>query len=215
MPIQIYAHRGLWANVADQNSINAHCAALEHGWGTELDIRDVHSEIVLQHDPSPETEITDLNLLTDLLDHVPADSHLAMNLKSSGLLHQVRSLMTHGHTKYFLFDLSGPEQWLATKMEMPFFIRLSPYERAVDFKDQAHGLVIDSLGDKSFLPWIQQNLASLKGHRSLFFISDEIHGLDSKKQWSWLREVANELPVQMALCTDLPEKAETFFGTVP
>ena len=45
------AHRGLWAEADERNTLAAFRDAFAHGWGVELDVRDLDGALVISHDP--------------------------------------------------------------------------------------------------------------------------------------------------------------------
>lgn len=47
----ILAHRGLWREPAERNSLAALEAALAESFGVETDVRDLGGQLVISHDP--------------------------------------------------------------------------------------------------------------------------------------------------------------------
>jgi glycerophosphoryl diester phosphodiesterase len=48
--MKIIAHRGMWFNKHEQNTLVAFERALENGFGIETDFRDFNGSLVISHD---------------------------------------------------------------------------------------------------------------------------------------------------------------------
>jgi glycerophosphoryl diester phosphodiesterase len=83
--MQILAHRGLWADPDDRNSLGALRRALDAGHGHETDVRDRLGELVISHDPPTGTEALPLSSLLAAYRSSGSTATLAINIKSDGL----------------------------------------------------------------------------------------------------------------------------------
>ena len=81
----ILAHRGLWEEKSQQNSLTALTNALKNGFGIETDIRYFFNEgLIISHDPCC-FELESYILFEDLLKiykEIDSKSFLAINIKS-------------------------------------------------------------------------------------------------------------------------------------
>ena len=100
----IYAHRGMWQTLDQQNSLQSIEATRIFGYGVETDFRSKNHSLVISHNP-----LGDLSLLTvDKIDF--SNIPVALNIKEDGLLNQYESFLKEYPNKHsFLFDGSIPE----------------------------------------------------------------------------------------------------------
>ena len=80
----ILAHRGLWREAADQNSLAALRRALVEGFGVETDIRDFAGQLVISHDP-PLAGAVPFGAFLDEYSKLGLSQMLALNIKADGL----------------------------------------------------------------------------------------------------------------------------------
>ena len=202
--IQVVAHRGIWADPASQNSLDAIARSFELGFGVETDVRDHDGVAVIAHDPPTSTCLA----LADIMALPFANErHLFLNIKSDGLAPLLAS-RAWGPNAWF-FDMSVPQMVVFARERLPFLSRISDIEVNPVLVDQAAGLWVDALMEE----WLDaQHVRAITGLASnVAFVSPELHGRDPGAMWSLLRR---EMPAAttVSICTDLPMEARAFFN---
>lgn len=209
--MRFLAHRGVWSDKSEQNTIKALVAAVEAGFGIEVDIRDRFSDLVISHDPPNSQSLTleDLLIESNKME-ILGKSHpcLALNIKSDGLVNSLSELLRKYHIiDYFCFDMSGPETVRYSKSNLKFFTRQSEIEERCLLYERAHGVWLDAFDVEWRTPRIiDEHLAQ---NKELAIVSPELHGRAYKEFWSMLSKYADDARVQ--LCTDYPWEAKAFF----
>jgi hypothetical protein len=204
---RVLAHRGLWNESRSQNSMDAISAALDLGFGIEIDIREWSGELVLSHgfpNKSSTTFQPKHPVWEKLTEHTP----LALNIKTDGLGVKLESCLKDlPQHNGFTFDMSLPEAVFYNSLNIPIAQRVSEYEpinlsRAA-FRDAWSPIWLDCFHSDW---WLHANdfSESLKGNQ-VFVVSPELHGRDPQKVWDWCQqELEQELDIY--ICTDYPEK---------
>ena len=196
-----------------QNSLPAFSKSFELGFGVETDLRDHNAEIVISHDMPVES--TTLCKLTDLLDLYKDNNlglPLALNVKADGMSNKVNAILSsYQITNYFMFDMSIPDTIPYRNLGMKFYTRQSEYEPQPAFYKSAAGVWLDAFeGD-----WIdEQVLLQHAAHgKSICIVSSELHGRPQLEQWGRIRKFASTYPdLNIAICTDFPTQARSFFN---
>lgn len=214
--MMILAHRGLWLQPAERNSLAALCTALTEGFGVETDVRDHGSQLVISHDP-PGSDALPLAAFLDAYARLPAPGILALNIKADGLQTALADALKSrriGADRYFVFDMAVPDALGYLRLGMPCFTRQSEVEPVPAFIDQAAGIWLDCFRED----WI--NEPEIRGHceagRSIALVSPELHGRDWQSAWGKWREAYRGLVrrgqgERIMLCTDYPRQAKAYF----
>lgn len=212
----VLAHRGLWTSKSEQNSIASLCAALDHGFGIETDIRDDRGRLVISHDcPSGVEPVFD-EFLACYRDR-GATQMLALNVKASGMHEMVEAALAKreiSKNRYFLFDMAAPDALGYLARAMPCYTRQSEIEAVPAFDDRATGIWLDCF----FGDWIDDEV--IRSHeqagRRIALVSPELHGRDKDAAWAAWRRVVALLREQgrsdrVMICTDYPAEARAYF----
>ena len=105
--MKIISHRGLWYNPVEKNTESSLIESFINKLGTETDIRDFNSKLVISHDISNQQCIT-----IDKLFKIYSNSKytLALNIKSDGLSDLLlEKIKEYNISDYFVFDMSIPD----------------------------------------------------------------------------------------------------------
>ena len=213
---RILAHRGMWDEVAQQNSLDALVDALSAGFGVEFDVRDQHGELVLSHDV-PIAQCPSFSSFCEELQkrNIIQNALLAINVKSDGLLPLVsQSLPLLRSASVFFFDMSLPQQVQYRDVGLPVAIRLSEYEHdLLRAPDLHHGEPIWLDGFDSDW-WLTEGrvIERLKS-RALYVVSPELHGRNPEAVWDWAATKLAE-GWNVSVCTDHPHRVEERFKSV-
>lgn len=192
---QIYAHRGVWRNKSDQNTLHSYHESTKFGFSIETDLRYQDEQIVISHDPLLTPNVVKLSELFEF------SCSFAMNIKTDGLqdiLHQEMNWINQ--TNSFVFDGSVPEMWKYQKAQIPHALRLSEYEQELPWDSTV--IWLDSFhGDW----WIQNSrIEDLIKARVTVVVSPEIHGRDPRRAWDRIGEFIASGRHQISICTDTP-----------
>ena len=190
---RIYAHRGLWQDPLEQNSLKALTDALERGFSVEFDVRELAGQACISHGPSS-SNVPYLNAL-----EVPdaSEGKLAINIKADGLAEQVIQFAKGRNA--FVFDASIPELLSYKKLGFPFAERRSEYEPVSALGAKVTWL--DAFNDEWFLEL--GNDSPLWSKQEIVLVSPELHGRNQANAWKWLRSIWDHKP-QVSVCTDHP-----------
>jgi hypothetical protein len=214
--MMILAHRGVWREPAERNTLAALTTALDAGFGIETDIRDRKGRLVISHDP-PGDDALALSEFLARYNAFPSPGVLALNIKADGLQAALVEELTRGKIapdRYFVFDMAVPDALGYLKRGMPCFTRQSEVEPVSAFSDRASGIWLDCFdGD-----WITRKdvLSHCLAGRRVALVSSELHGRDFRAAWQEWREAYRSLRREgcgdrMMLCTDHPFEARTYF----
>lgn len=212
----ILAHRGLWRQKAEQNTIVSLCDALDQGFGLETDIRDDRGRLVISHD-CPMGDEPDVDAFLACYRDRRSTQMLALNVKSCGLQQLVvDALGRHSipQEHYFLFDMAPPDALGYLERSMPCYTRQSEIEGDPAFVDQAAGIWLDCF----FRDWIDKDV--IRSHdragRRVALVSPELHGRDKDAAWAMWRHVVALFREEgrsdrLMICTDYPAEAKAYF----
>jgi len=207
--MKFLSHRGIWRAVEQKNTKNAFLTSFEFGFGVETDIRDCKGELLISHDPPTGVEQT-LESFLDLLSGQVLP--LALNIKSDGLFKRLAiEFQTRVElSEAFVFDMSVPDMIQYAKHGIPFFTRLSEYEREPALLDKAGGIWLDSFISE----WFEFELIRkyIKMGFIIAIVSPELHNRNHINFWEKLRLESDLLSSDKVwLCTDFPIEASHFF----
>jgi glycerophosphoryl diester phosphodiesterase len=202
--MKIIAHRGLWLEKEDQNTLVAYKRAFDLGFGVEIDVRDSFGQIVVSHDPTETSGLLQLNEVLELFSTY--DSTMAINIKSDGLIPAIQTaLASINDARYFLFDMSIPETISYLKSGLRTFTRLSEYEEITTLHEESSGIWLDAFNND----WWTSRSEVFQNFKSVCVVSPELHGRKEEAGWSFLRGI--DWVEDLSLCTDYPEKALRYF----
>jgi glycerophosphoryl diester phosphodiesterase len=202
--MKIIAHRGLWLEKEDQNTLVAYKRAFDLGFGVEIDVRDSFGQIVVSHDPTETSGLLQLNEVLELFSTY--DSTMAINIKSDGLIPAIQTaLASINDARYFLFDMSIPETISYLKSGLRTFTRLSEYEEITTLHEESSGIWLDAFNND----WWTSRSEVFQNFKTVCVVSPELHGRKEEVGWSFLRGI--DWVEDLSLCTDYPEKALRYF----
>ena len=206
MEIELLAHRGLWSQADQGNTLAALTRALEKGYGVETDVRDYGGRLVISHDPADSAAV-DFSEFCRCYVEAGACSTLALNIKSDGLADQLQQVLAeYGVTNYFVFDMSVPDAMRYAQRSLPLFSRHSEVEPHVSLYEQCAGVWLDAF----WSDWFEESnvVTHLNSGKDVCVVSPELHGRPKAAVWQWLREVHRPPGRRLMLCTDHPEEFE-------
>tara|TARA_B100000989_G_scaffold297782_1_gene284672 strand:- start:85 stop:705 length:621 start_codon:yes stop_codon:yes gene_type:complete len=203
--MKILAHRGLWNNSEEQNSLLSFKNAVDKNFGIELDVRDFNSKIVISHD-IPSKNNMSLKEALKIFENKKVD--VAVNVKSDGILDDICEILSDAICNWYLFDMSFPETIRCKEKLIPFFYRISDFEKDTDIIEYASGIWLDSF----YKNWFSAELISsyLNNQKKVCVVSSELHSRDHSELWNILRPLSDDN--NLSLCTDFPEEAKNFFN---
>lgn len=211
--MKLLCHRGMWARLGEQNTIDALMRAIGRGLGVETDIRDCDGSLVISHDPPIKEGTLPLDLFLEAYVGANRKPLLALNVKADGLQERLdKMLRAFDVGNYFVFDMSLPDALSYLKRGMPLAARLSEYEDGKRLLEKAETVWLDafesewySIGDVSAL---------LESGKRVCIVSPELHRRPHTKLWSDLARVPTDLAEKLYLCTDLFDEAQEVFNVV-
>lgn len=206
----ILSHRGYWKNTSEKNQLSAFKRSFSLGFGTETDIRDYKSKLVISHDIANQNSL-DIVQFFDLYKQHNSSLPLALNIKSDGLQIELLKLLKQYHIQnYFVFDMSVPDGLGYINQNIKTFTRESEYEISPSFYKESKGIWLDEFHTH----WINQTTIEkhLKNDKLVCIVSPDLHKRNYKKEWQHYKEIENNLEINsLMLCTDYPEEAKEFF----
>lgn len=197
--MQILAHRGLWHSEEERNSLIALERAFANGYGIETDIRDYHGKLVISHD-IPNKDSIELEVVLKKYVEYGCKGWLALNIKADGLQTVLQDLIDkYEIKKYFVFDMSIPEQLVYKKKKIPYFTRQSELEKDLVLYEESLGVWMDEWEEN----WITKVCVEQHLHsgKMVSIISPEIHGRNPEFLLNELKELKSE---NLFICTDKP-----------
>ena len=222
MPITL-AHRGNGDGASiRENRVGAFRAALERGWGVEVDIRrSSDGRFYLSHDPLPVTSVTDdrraESLFADIRRHRGAV--VAINIKECGYEEALVDFLTEHRVleQGFLFDMELVEQTpgrtaslfrsLCPGIQIAARVsdRDEPIERALAVAE-ANVIWLDEFEG----PWATAgDVGRLRASgRSVYAVSPELHGFSlevARARWVDFFDWGVD-----GICTDYPAALDAF-----
>lgn len=199
--MEVLSHRGYWKTPQEKNQRVAFERSFDLGFGTETDVRDHCGRLVIAHDMPTGDEMS----LADMLDILgERDLPLALNIKADGLGPALQAEMVRRPhlTRWFTFDMSGPELIRQHRDGLPAFTRLSDHEPFPILGDQVRGVWLDAFDGDWFAP--ADIRAILDRGQTVCLVSPELHGREPDGVWDRLAK-AGLHDTSLMVCTDRPE----------
>jgi hypothetical protein len=187
--ISIIAHRGLWTQPKEKNTLNSLEYALLKGWGVETDIRDYQGKIVISHNPVTHSDLVYADQLFEICNKIKPSGVLALNIKADGLQNELKvSLKKWGISSYFLFDMSIPDAVQSLSHGLTIYARQSDFEPLPALYNQSRGVWMDAFLDDS---WLTTDVINphLRAKKLICVVSPELHGREPSKVWQLLKSV--------------------------
>lgn len=207
--MKIISHRGYWKTSEEKNTFNAFERSFSLSFGTETDLRDYNSQIIISHDIAKSKDLSLISLL-EIYNIYNKNIQLALNIKADGLQILLKELLLEYEIyEYFVFDMSVPDTLGYINHKINFFSRQSEYELNPIFYDKCKGIWLDAFnGD-----WYGYSLIldHIKKGKQVAIVSPELHKRDQLPLWEHLRKKKIHLEDEVTLCTDFPEEAQKFF----
>jgi len=207
----VLSHRGYWKEASEKNQPISFERSFSLGFGTETDIRDYKSELVISHDIADENCIT-VKEMFEICNKFDNILPLALNIKADGLQNKLKVLLEEYKIKnYFVFDMSVPDGLQYLKQNIKAFTRESEYEKTPSFYDEACGVWLDEFKGH----WIDKEVIEkhIKNNKQICIVSPDLHKREYQKEWQHYKEIEKELGVSnIMICTDYPEEAKEFFN---
>lgn len=205
----IIAHRGLWKDKADANTLDSIQRAMAHGLGIELDVRDCKGELVISHDiPNPDLEYPLFNTILSLVSGYKNSGFIMVDIKSCGLSMRLEDACQNN--SHFLFmGMPLTEMLDFRDRGLPFLTRQSEYEPDPVLYDEAAGVWIDLFdSDSKLVEWTSKHLNNQK---LVCIVSAELNQRDHFDQWKLIRDKMPYKDDRIMLCTDCIDEAITYF----
>ena len=206
--MKILAHRGIWNNSMEMNSLHSLASSFDLDIGIETDVRDCDGKLVISHDPPLASCALQFDVLLQAYMARPTRPLLALNIKSDGLQARLlAALQHHGVENYFVFDMSVPDTLGYQRLQMPFAARISEYEPHNVLAEKAPWIWLDAFHDEWFS--IETIRSWLDQGKSVAVVSPELHRRSHKALWAVLLSLQAE--DQLYLCTDYVHNAQEYF----
>lgn len=172
-------------------------------YGVEVDIRSMHDQLIMHHDPFARGERFETWL--DEFNH----GTLILNVKEEGLEAKLISLMDqHGITDYFFLDQSFPflVKW-AHQGERRCAVRVSEYESINTALSLAGSIDWAWVDCFTHFPLTHEDAVRLKkAGFKLCLVSPELQGRDASSEIPALRRILQDEEIVMdAVCTKRAE----------
>ncbi len=203
--MRIISHRGYWHQQPERNLPEAFHRSFDLGFGTETDVRDVAGLLVISHDMPSGNELS-----VDALLEIMAGRNLplAINVKADGMAMALKKTFErHGHTNWFVFDMSIPDMRAYLTEGIATYTRISDVEVAPVLIGQAAGVWLDGFEGDWFSNKVVADL--LVQGKQVCVVSPELHGRDPEVLWRQLSDLKSQ--DGLMLCTDRPADANKFF----
>jgi hypothetical protein len=211
-PHRLVAHRGVWREKSEQNTLGSFEAALDFGFGIETDLRDYSRTIYISHDPVDQPLYGFDQFVDKINGSVDAGNEtglIALNIKADGLIGLIQG-QSRPKFEHFYFDMSIPQMVQYFSAGKPLAARWSELEdptdlfRNIDFK---YVWVDSFLSD-----WVVERSPlelKLDSTKKYVFVSPELHGRDPRAFWAWFERQHKEHE-NIFLCTDFPLRLAGF-----
>ena len=206
--IKIIAHRGMWNQPEEKNTIPAFERALQNGFGIETDFRDLNGKLVISHNPPGSYAMTAESFFK-LCDGYPDAGPHAINIKADGLQYMLaKHIEQWTIDRYFVFDMSVPDTLGYINAKFNTFSRVSEYEGYQNFDGRVNGVWLDAFTEEWYGP--QEVKKYSTNGKQLAIVSSELHGRDYQSLWAMIKtEYTPDMSV--LLCTDFPQEAKRYF----
>lgn len=195
----------------ERNTATAFSRSFELGFGTETDIRDRHSKLVISHDMA-DSRAMPVEEFFDLYKHYQKPLPLALNIKADGLQTELKALLAaYDIDNYFVFDMAVPDGLLYARQQFKTFTRHSEYEPVPPYYELAQGVWLDEFN----CHWLTEEIIAqhLANEKSLCIVSPDLHKRDYQQEWEHYKQIEARIGKgRVMLCTDAPEQAQEFFN---
>jgi hypothetical protein len=205
--MELLCHRGVWTHRGEQNTPAACAAAWAGNWGIETDLRDRDGRCVISHDPPTGDGWT----LDGLLGAHRPGTTLALNVKADGLVPLVvPALDGVDPSDVFVFDMSVPDQLHWLRAGVATYTRHSDVEPDPVLYADAVGVWLDAFGSDWWGPDVVER--HVDAGKRVAIVSPELHGRDHRPVWDRLAAAGVHRLPAVALCTDHPAQAASWFS---
>ena len=207
----VLSHRGYWRQAEEKNTREAFERSFAMGFGTETDIRDHNSQLVISHD-MPDANSMPLEVFFEIYKGHRVFLPLALNIKADGLQAELdRLLAEYQIENYFVFDMAVPDGLLYAKQKFRTYTRHSEYEPVPPYYELAQGVWLDEFNGHWLTDEvIEQHQAQQK---DLCIVSPDLHKRDYQQEWQHYRQLETRIGKdKIMLCTDFPEQAQEYFN---
>jgi hypothetical protein len=190
----VLAHRGVWEDPAQKNSLQSFSRAFESSLGVETDFRDYQGNLVLSHDIFFDQQFIAFEGFNSV-------DRYAINIKSDGLIGLFLPFADEIRASgSFVFDGSVPEMIRYRNAGIPHALRLSEYETEIPWKSEY--LWIDAFNSDWWIA--DKKIAHLFQSHHLVFVSPELHGRDHRLAFEAFVDFRGRYGNVFSVCTDLP-----------
>lgn len=180
------------------------------GFGTETDLRDSGSRLVISHDIA-DVQALPIEAFLEIYKRHDDSLPLALNIKADGLQTELgRQLDIHEIRHYFVFDMAVPDGLLYARRGFRTYTRQSEYEPVPAYYDLADGIWLDEFNGH----WLTDSIIEqhLNQGKSVCIVSPDLHRRDHLGAWGHYRCLERRIGRdKMMICTDRPEQAREFF----
>jgi glycerophosphoryl diester phosphodiesterase len=205
-----HAHRGLWAEADERNTLAAFRDAFAHGWGVELDVRDLDGTLVISHDP-PASGALSYAAVVDAYIEAGTPGQIAVNVKADGLEAMIADAMRDvDPARWFAFDMSVPDTLRYAAAGLPYFSRHSDVEPEPALYDGSAGVWLDDFYGGFVTE--ERIAAHLEAGKQVAVVSPELHKRDHVAAWQQWRTWSIWDSERVHLCTDYPTQAQEVFA---
>lgn len=207
--MEIICHRGYWKSNSEKNNKIAFERSFNMLLGTETDIRDYNSQLVISHD-IPNNNSISVASFFEYYKEKKCFGTLALNIKCDGLQILLLELIKkYQISNYFVFDMSIPDMFKYKELGIRFFSRQSEVELQPILLDHCSGIWLDAFDNIWYDACLIRN--HLDNGLDVAIVSPELHGRDYISLWNLIKSNGLHNYENIILCTDLPELALNFF----
>lgn len=202
----IFAHRGLWFETKEKNTLQALCRAADAGFSVETDLLQDQAGIRVSHDYENHQPRLDVKSVLGL-------GRLALNIKSDGAWKvDPASKEKIRASRSFFFDGSPPVMYLVKQAGLRLANRVSDLESPL--KLEADVLWVDSFSKDGWWLGHHDVVKLLSSYQTAVFVSPELHGRDPEPMWSQLLELDRQVSssTEIGVCTDFPSELSIQLG---
>ena len=207
----ILSHRGYWKAAEEKNTMVAFERSFMLGFGTETDLRDRGSRLVISHDMAGDQALP-AETFFEIYKHYQGDLPLALNIKADGLQEELKRLLEHYDIRnYFVFDMAVPDGLQYARQNFNTYTRHSEYEPTPSYYDLAQGVWLDEFNGH----WLTDGVIEqhLTRGKSLCIVSPDLHKRGYLDAWQHYKQLEQRIGQnRIMICTDFPEQAREFFN---